>query len=61
MVYGPGRGARIVGVDLTNDKGLAVASEYGRPVIDGALVAWARSTGGDSSSFVLAHVTQGRS
>jgi hypothetical protein len=47
MVYGPGRGARIVGVDPTNDKGLAVASEYGRPMIDGTLVAWARSTRGE--------------
>src|SRR5665647_793258 len=53
--------SRIVGVDLTNDKGLVVASEYGRPVIDGALVAWARSSGGGPSSFVLADVTQGRS
>lgn len=61
MVYGPGRGARIVGVDPTNDKGRAVASEYGRPMIDGTLVAWARSTRGDPRSFVLADVTQGHS
>ena len=52
---------RIVGVDLTTDKDLLVASEYGQPVIDGALVAWARSTGGGPSSFVLVDVTQGRS
>jgi hypothetical protein len=51
---------RIVGVDLSNDKGLVVASGYGLPVIDGALVAWARSTGGGLSSFVLADVTQNR-
>ena len=53
--------SRIVGVDLTSDKGLAVASEYGQPVIDGSLAAWARASGGGPSSFVLADVTQGRS
>ena len=51
----------IVGVDLTNNESFDVASEYGQPVIDGALVAWARSTGGRVSAFVLADVTQGRS
>jgi hypothetical protein len=52
---------QIVGVDLTNDKSFDVAAEYGQPVIDGALAAWARSTGGGASTFVLADVTQGRS
>jgi hypothetical protein len=52
---------RIVGVDLTNDKSLFVASEYGQPVNDGELVVWARSTGGAPSAFVLVDLTQGRS
>ena len=52
--------SRIVGVDLMSGKDLAVASEYGQPVIDGSLVVWARSTGGGLSSFVVADLTQGR-
>lgn len=56
-----GTGSRIAGVDLASDKSLVVAPEYGQPVIDGALVTWARLTGGRPSAFVLADVTQGRS
>ena len=52
---------RIVGVDLSSGKDFAVAAEYGQPLIDGSLVAWARSSGGNPSSFVLADLTQGRS
>jgi len=52
--------SRIVGVDLTRDQDLVVASEYGQPVIDGALVAWARTAGGGVSAFALADVTQDR-